>query len=372
MRYRFGHARATRQVADDVVVEIELDDGARGWGEGVPRDYVTGETIASVFGALTRVAELPLPLRDGASFGETCAAFAAIDLPALLGGETAMPAAAAALELAVLDAHARREGRPLLDAIGASPFASLLRPTPPAHVRQTLTIGDDLDGALARAGEVEGPVDLKLKLGFDDDLRRGQALRARFGEDVDLRGDANAAWTRAQATEVLATLAPLRLSSVEEPLRDRDLEGCAALRRAGTAVMLDESLRGLGDADRAIALAAADLFNLRLSKNGGLFGSLRLVQRAEQAGLGWQLGAMVGETGILSSLGRGFVSRVRGARYFESTVPTRSLEADITSAALDHLGRTRDTPVPSGIGFGAEVLPDVLERYTVARLVIDR
>src|SRR6185295_1464270 len=99
--------------------------------------------------------------------------------PTLLGNGASMPAAAAAFELAVLDAHGRRERRSLFDAIGLVPaFARLGDPSPPARVRQTLTIGDDLEGALGRAGAVEGPLDLKLKLGFPDDLTRGQALRA--------------------------------------------------------------------------------------------------------------------------------------------------------------------------------------------------
>jgi len=63
---------------------------------------------------------------------------------------------------------------------------------------------------------------------------------------------------------------------------------------------------------------------------------------------------------------------VRGARYFESTVPTKSLEADLTTAQLDHVAGTRDTPVPTGPGFGAEIVPEVLERYTVAQLTIAR
>jgi len=205
----------------------------------------------------------------------------------------------------------------------------------------------------------------------DVDLRRGEALRARFGPTVDLRADANAAWSRAMATEAIAALAPLRLSSIEEPLVGRDLEGCAALRRAGARIMLDESVSTSVDAERAIAAGAADLFNLRLSKCGGLFATLRLAARAAEAGLGWQLGCMVGETGILSCLGRLLVARVRGARYFESTVPARSLEADVTDAVLDHLPGTRETPVPLGPGFGADVIADVVERYTVARLIVD-
>jgi muconate cycloisomerase len=367
MRYRFGHARAARAAADNIIVELTLPDGTIGWGEAVPRQYVTGETPASVTSALARVAaRTPAWLRDHQDLAALARVLSAVDLPTELGGA---PAAAAALELALLDAHARREGRPLLDAIALSPFAQLLSAAPPSHVRQTLTIGDDVDAALERAGAIAGPLDVKLKVGFgvDEDVQRAARLRERFGAAVDLRADANAAWDRAQADATLEALAPYALACVEEPLKDHDLAGCAALRRRGVRVMLDESLCTLADAERAVVASAADAFNLRLSKCGGLFATLRLVERAERAGIAWQLGCMVGESGILSSLGRGFVARVRGAQYLESTVPGKSLEADLTDAMLDHVAGTRDTPVPMGAGFGANLRPDVLARYTVTQ-----
>ncbi len=41
------HASHTRQETDSVVVRCRMDDGSEGWGEGLPREYVTGETIDS-------------------------------------------------------------------------------------------------------------------------------------------------------------------------------------------------------------------------------------------------------------------------------------------------------------------------------------
>ncbi|MEO6951017.1 MAG: enolase C-terminal domain-like protein [Polyangia bacterium] len=363
MRYQFGHARSPRNVADNVIVEVELSDGSRGWGESVPREYVTGETVASVLSALSsgvvpeEQPDLAFAARD----------LADRDLARELGGERAPQlAAACALELAILDAHARREQRPILDAVAAVPeYAGLLREKPFEHVRQTLTIGDDLEGALSRAGELHDVLDLKVKVGFGaaNDRARVAALRRVF-PDANLRGDANGVFDVESARVLLRSL---QLSSIEEPLAERDLAGCAQLRRDGTVVMLDESLCTLDDAERAIQTGAVDLFNLRLSKCGGIFGTMRLVARARRAGLGWQLGCMVGESGVLSSLGRAFVARVEGALFFESTVPTRSLEHDLTDARLDHAPGTRMTPVPPGHGFGAHMLTDVLERYTVQR-----
>src|ERR1700677_5309681 len=47
LRKPFRHASYTRTSTDNIVVRCVLADGSVGFGEGVPRDYVTGETIDS-------------------------------------------------------------------------------------------------------------------------------------------------------------------------------------------------------------------------------------------------------------------------------------------------------------------------------------
>src|ERR1700758_1920030 len=42
-RFAFGHSLATRADSTNVFVRVTLDDGTQGYGEGVPRDYVTVE-----------------------------------------------------------------------------------------------------------------------------------------------------------------------------------------------------------------------------------------------------------------------------------------------------------------------------------------
>jgi hypothetical protein len=73
---------------------------------------------------------------------------------------------------------------------------------------------------------------------------------------------------------------------------------------------------------------------------------------------------MVGETGILASISRSIAARLRGVRYFEAPIPRAMLEADLTGASFEPEPE-RMSPVPSSPGFGAEVLADRLERYTV-------
>src|SRR5262245_45739156 len=49
LRKPIKHASYERHETDNVLIECHLGNGIVGYGEGVPRDYVTGETIESVF-----------------------------------------------------------------------------------------------------------------------------------------------------------------------------------------------------------------------------------------------------------------------------------------------------------------------------------
>src|ERR671911_667773 len=51
-RFSFGHALAERSSSTNVLVRLALADGSVGWGEGVPREYVTGETVDGATAAL--------------------------------------------------------------------------------------------------------------------------------------------------------------------------------------------------------------------------------------------------------------------------------------------------------------------------------
>ena len=59
----FKHASAAREDSHNVLVRCELNDGTSGWGEGVPRSYVTGETPE---GCITALLESPLDEQLGA------------------------------------------------------------------------------------------------------------------------------------------------------------------------------------------------------------------------------------------------------------------------------------------------------------------
>lgn len=363
----FGHARATRAAADNIVVTVECG-GAAGAGESVPRDYVTGETIDSVFAALTAL-DLDAVERaiDPSSFEAAARSIEAIDLPARLAahGRPGL-AASCALELALLDAHGRRWNRPL------RALAALL----PAALRQTAA-RHRVAGALdftRTAGELHrdcaGITHLKVKVGLggEQDVARVRETRETFGDSLGLAVDANMAWSLDEAAAMVERLAPYRVAWYEEPLARGALADYRELRRrTGARVMLDESLCSEGDARAAIAAGACDLFNIRLSKCGGFLASLRLAALADQHGLSSQLGIQIGEMAVLTAAARQFAGAVARLVAYEGTGVDRRFAEQITRELVMIDRRDWMADDLPGPGLGVTIDPSVLEAHTVRR-----
>ena len=111
-RHAFAHAAATRAEAANVLVRLLGADGAVGLGEGCPRRYVTGETVATALDFLARRGPAVLhEATDLASLRRWLHANAAeVDRH---------PSAVCALEMALLDLFARRASARVEDIVGA-------------------------------------------------------------------------------------------------------------------------------------------------------------------------------------------------------------------------------------------------------------
>jgi muconate cycloisomerase len=162
-------------------------------------------------------------------------------------------------------------------------------------------------------------------------------------------------------------LEPSNDSSVEQPLPYADVEALAEVRRqVHTPIMLDESLCGTVDAQRAAEHGLCDLFNLRLSKCGGFIPSLRLAQFARQHGLGYQLGCQVGETAILSAAGRHFAASVGDIRYLEGSYDRHLVREALATKDLTFGWGGRAAGLP-GPGLGILMDTKALERVTIRK-----
>jgi L-alanine-DL-glutamate epimerase-like enolase superfamily enzyme len=327
LRKRIKHASHVRTDTENLVVAVQLNDGAIGYGEGVPREYVTGETIEASMALLRQMDRKPFA-QDYRSFEEAVSAAQLLSLPATLGDDRLCQGngARCAVELAFLDAFGKHFRRPLSDV------TKLLEPElyePRARVQYSGVI-TSARGHKARIAAMimwlYGFRQLKVKVGIVgyDDPQRLATIRRRVGPKMDIRVDANEAWSPGEAAECMRALEPFNISSVEQPLSHADIAHLPELRRQiHTHIMLDESLCSEIDANRAADGGLCDLFNLRLSKCGGFTRSLRIARIAKDRGLASQLGCQVGETAILSAAGRHFAASVAGLRYLEGSYDQR-------------------------------------------------
>ena len=181
------------------------------------------------------------------------------------------PAARHALALALADLRASREGVPLYRHLGAAARVE--------SVPVNATVGDagvEETVAAARRAANAGFECLKLKVGarpVSADVERVEAVSEALPA-VELRADANGAWTRAEAQQFLDAVGD-RLAYVEQPVPATDLASLAAL---SGPVALDETLAAAALADALDADPHAVVL-----KPMALGGPRRTVELAEQA-----------------------------------------------------------------------------------------
>jgi L-Ala-D/L-Glu epimerase len=307
-RVSFRHASAERTVGASVWVDAESESGARGVGEGCPRPYVTGETLATARSFFER-AERRVETID------------------------ANPAAWCALELAILDLLARESGRTIESALSL--------PSLEGRFNYTAVLGDsspETFEAIADEYRRRGFSDLKIKLsGMLERDRQKMSVLAAWGDPPPrIRVDANNLWRNVdEATSFLRALgAPL--FGVEEPLGAEDYDGLARVgTELGCRIVLDESLRRSDQIALLPSPAGRWLINVRVSKMGGLLRSLDVVAAAGRAGIPVIVGAQVGETSVLTRAGLTVAQAARDLLVAqEGAFGTLLLEHDVCDPPL--------------------------------------
>lgn len=367
------HASHVRTETDNVVVRCTLDDGTIGYGEGVPRDYVTGETADSAIELLKR-SDLPAQLVACADFRRAVALAERLQMAIVPGDHRGVGgnAARCAVELALLDAYGRAYGEPLTTVTKiVAPELYQFRDW--VRYSGAITSAKGLKARLAAwRMRIYGFKQVKIKVGIEgyDDVARLKTIRSRIGKNMDLRIDANEAWSAAETVDRITAFEPFRLTSVEQPVPHAEVDKLAGIRKQiKTPLMLDESLCGYFDAKHAIDNGLCDLFNLRLSKCGGFIPSLRLAQAARTAGLGYQLGCQIGETAILSAAGRHFACSVADLRYVEGSYDRHLVKEALGKQDLT-FGWGGWAPYLNSIGLGILIDPQALARVTLRREVL--
>jgi len=354
LRKPIRHALHSRTSTDNVLVRCILEDGTEGFGEGVPRDYVTGETIDSAL-HLLRTTDLAGQFEPCRDFGQAVTMAERLQLNSVPGDERGCQgnAARCALELALLDAYGRFFGEPL-STITRLTAGELYEPRTAVQYSGAITSANGFKVRLAAwRMRVFRFRHVKVKVGMDghNDVARLAIIRSRLGAKRDIRVDANEAWRPGQVVERIRELQPFQISAVEQPVAHEQVAVLREVRQHG---------------DRAIAGGICDLFNIRLSKCGGYIPSLRLAQLAKRHGLAYQLGCQVGETAILSAAGRHFAASVAENRYVEGSYDRYLVQAALGTQDITFRwgGWAKALPGP---GLGIRLDPEALRRVVIRK-----
>ncbi len=246
------------QTLKSVVLKME-SDGISGWSEVAPGNLPlrTPDWAGGCFSGLIQVL-LPR-LAESRSIESTTS------LAETLAPVRGNRAAKAALDMAFWDLKARKEEKPLPEAIGAE--------------RESAKIGINLDryeeeergrfiddiGAYFERGFSR--VGVKLRPGWD--LPMLMAVRDRYPLQTihaDVEGGLSL-----DHSDLLYRLDDFMLAFVEQPLPAEEMVGHAMLQEAiHTPLGLDESITSLSQAEIALDLKAARYYNLKCDRLGGL------------------------------------------------------------------------------------------------------
>ena len=169
---------------------------------------------------------------------------------------------------------------------------------------------------------------IKLKIGaidFDDECELLAAIRRRYRrEDIELRVDANGAFSPDNALEHLQRLSAYDLHSIEQPIRAGQWEEMARLTsESPLPIALDEELIGYNtweEKQRLLSAIRPQYIIIKPSLHGGLAGGEEWIAEAEKLNIGWWI--------------------------------TSALESNIGLNAIAQWCATFQNPLPQGLGTG--------------------
>ena len=170
---------------------------------------------------------------------------------------------------------------------------------------------------------------IKMKIGaidFDTEIELLTSIRKEFSsKEIELRVDANGAFLPENALEKLKTLSELDLHSIEQPIKQGQLQEMAKLcEQTPLPIALDEELIGVfsvEDKRKVIHTVNPQYIILKPSLVGGFAGSTEWINLAEENNNGWWI--------------------------------TSALESNIGLNAIAQFTYTLQSNLPQGLGTGS-------------------
>ena len=323
LKYQIPSLHGTRLNPESIIVELTFSNKVSGYGESTPRFYVTGETCASVIKVVQKCFA-PIMFRTPVNtFSEVNRLLNELERVSIASGIGPFNSALGAIDMAMLDALGKSQAVNIAEFIGPPtrttiPYSISIPILPPADLKKIISSLFKTASSSPATESTTRPIKSGLGMEFqhfkiilsaseDSNIRRTELIRNLMGDQVEIRFDANGKLSFEQVSSNLEKLRVYRISAIEQPAAKNDLDGLRKVRQTvEIPVIADESICSIADARTLIEKNACDVFNIKISKCGGLLRSLEIAKFAESQGIACQLGSHIGEAEILAAAGRSF------------------------------------------------------------------
>lgn len=347
--YHLSKLYGTLTHSDAALLRVSLANGEYGWGEADPGGVnFDGETIDTVMNSLRqRVPEMiGQCVQDWVEAGK---------------GLRHHGAAMASQDVACYDALGRVNNLPVCRLLGEPQRdrIEVLWPTSSGSADDDLDVIDEY--------HKKGFSTYMLKMGdkpVAEDIARSAGVIKRLPQGVAVMVDANQGWDRQEALDFAEQTADLPLILIEQPVVASDYEGLQMVREmAGCPISVDESIQSPDEVSAILAADAADVFSIKISKNGGLANSRMITDKVQQAGKRILMNSMI-ELGITQAaslhLGCTLENLMDCGHAYMSTLRMADDVTDFSGWVNNGVACLRDAP-----GLGVDISMPKIEQYQV-------
>jgi o-succinylbenzoate synthase len=332
--YRLAFGAVERY--DTLIVEATDGEGRRGLGEATVLTGYTEETMEDCWRVARAIAQ----------------ELAGRDMRAAHSRLTALAATHPFTATAFGTALEMIEGSPLLGVAqpASVPLVGLL------DAKDEATMVVETERLLAA-----GYRTLKMKVGFDpavDAARVRMAQRALRNRAV-IRIDANQGYAAAQAVAFVRALDPAGIELFEQPCPAGDWDSHLQVAKAAALpLMLDESIYGMADIEKAAALKCAAYIKVKLMKLVTLGALARAIERIRELGMKPVLG-----NGVACDLGC-WLEGLVAARHIDNAGEMNGFLKARSPLLAEPLA-VRDGALQLHAGYTPRLDPERLARYRV-------
>ena len=263
-----------------VVLRLTDEDGREGWGQSVPIETWTYETVESVESTLQHYLA---PAILGADPSDIPGIHARMERAVRPSFSVGQPLCKAAVDLACYDLWGRQTRKPVSALLGGARTD---------RIRLSWTVNaPTLAGAerLLEEGRALGYSNFNIKVGYpqnttyDIDLVR---MVSAFAPDGFHWCDANTSYDLDTAREMAPKFADLGLKALESPLPPNRLRDYQALKRQGALpILMDEGIVAPTEVAEFIALDMFDGIAMKVARCGGLWNATRIAELLRANGL---------------------------------------------------------------------------------------